>query len=67
MRHLSRIITAAFVSLWLRTAALADVIPEPVVDPEPAKTGSVLPLVLIIAVTLTALAVLIVALRRPKR
>ena len=67
MKTLYRSLTAVLFALCLGMHALADVLPEPLVDPEPPKTGSVLPLVLIIAVIAAALAVLILVLRRRRR
>ncbi len=64
MKTLYRALTAALVCLCLGMSALADLLP---IEDEPAKTGSSLTTILIIAIAVIAIAVLIVVLRRRKR
>ena len=54
MKTLYRSMTAALFALSLGITALADILPEP---PEPAKTGSSLTTILIIAIAIIAIAV----------
>ena len=65
MKKLYQCLTALLWTLCLGTCTMADILPEP--QTEPAKTGSPLTTILIIAVAVIAVAVLIVVLRRRRR